>query len=190
LRTLERKLGLAEAVELSLFPTWAFDGNGLQHLASGTGGRQGSASGLLDWDGRARVRGPFLCVVQQTSDTCRLGLRIYWPDFGWHWGFVAGWTLLLTYLTYAAGVGALIGNFTQIAPDLLAARESFGPSDDEHKDQCRERTHPRDGSSSTPGRRILLDFLTCVLVGCVSRLHRRSTTQCSAQPRWPGSVRR
>jgi amino acid transporter len=35
--------------------------------------------------------------------------------FGWRWGFVAGWTLLLTYLTYAAGVSALIGNFLQAA---------------------------------------------------------------------------
>lgn len=36
-------------------------------------------------------------------------------SFGWRWGFLAGWTLLLTYITYAAGVTALIGNFIQAA---------------------------------------------------------------------------
>lgn len=35
-------------------------------------------------------------------------------SFGWRWGFLAGWTLLLTYVTYAAGVTALIGNFLQL----------------------------------------------------------------------------
>jgi len=35
--------------------------------------------------------------------------------FGWRWGVLAGWTLLLTYLTYAAGTTALIGNFVDAA---------------------------------------------------------------------------
>jgi amino acid transporter len=35
--------------------------------------------------------------------------------FGRRCGFIAGWTLLLTYLAYAAGVSALVGNFLQAA---------------------------------------------------------------------------
>jgi amino acid transporter len=36
-------------------------------------------------------------------------------SFGWRWGFVAGWTLLLTCMTYAAAATTLIGNFFQAA---------------------------------------------------------------------------
>jgi amino acid transporter len=35
--------------------------------------------------------------------------------FGRRWGFIAGWTLLLTYLAYAGGVSALVGSFLQAA---------------------------------------------------------------------------
>jgi amino acid transporter len=35
--------------------------------------------------------------------------------FGKRWGFLAGWALLLTYLTYGSGTGALVGNFVQAA---------------------------------------------------------------------------
>jgi amino acid transporter len=35
--------------------------------------------------------------------------------FGHRCGFIAGWTLLLTYVTYAGGVGALVGSFLQVA---------------------------------------------------------------------------
>jgi amino acid transporter len=44
--------------------------------------------------------------------------------FGWRWGFVAGWTLLLTYLTYAAGGAALIGNFLQAAAQNLGVQHN------------------------------------------------------------------
>jgi amino acid transporter len=44
--------------------------------------------------------------------------------FGWRWGFLAGWTLLLTYLSYAAGVTALIGNFLQAAVQNYGLRPS------------------------------------------------------------------
>jgi amino acid transporter len=40
--------------------------------------------------------------------------------FGRRWGFIAGWTLLLTYLTYTGGVSALVGSFLQ------AAAQNFG----------------------------------------------------------------
>jgi amino acid transporter len=35
--------------------------------------------------------------------------------FGKRWGFMAGWALLLTYLTYGAGTSALVGNFIEAA---------------------------------------------------------------------------
>jgi amino acid transporter len=35
--------------------------------------------------------------------------------FGRGWGFIAGWALLLTYLAYAAGTSALVGNFIEAA---------------------------------------------------------------------------
>jgi amino acid transporter len=35
--------------------------------------------------------------------------------FGKSWGFMAGWTLLLTYLAYSAGTSALVGNFIEAA---------------------------------------------------------------------------
>lgn len=35
--------------------------------------------------------------------------------FGSRWGFVAGWVLLLTYLTFTAGANAMIGNFVAAA---------------------------------------------------------------------------
>ena len=35
--------------------------------------------------------------------------------FGRQWGFVAGWTLLLTYLGFATGFAALVGSFTSAA---------------------------------------------------------------------------
>ena len=36
-------------------------------------------------------------------------------SFGSRRGFIAGWTLLLTYLTYAGGASALVGRFLQAA---------------------------------------------------------------------------
>jgi amino acid transporter len=35
--------------------------------------------------------------------------------FGRRWGFVAGWTLLLTYLGFATGFAALVGSFSSAA---------------------------------------------------------------------------
>src|ERR1700753_1027319 len=35
--------------------------------------------------------------------------------FGKRWGFMAGWALLLTYITYGAGTSALVGNFVEAA---------------------------------------------------------------------------
>jgi amino acid transporter len=39
--------------------------------------------------------------------------------FGCRCGFVAGWTQLLAYLTYASGASALVGNFLQAAAQNL-----------------------------------------------------------------------
>ena len=44
--------------------------------------------------------------------------------FGWQWGFVAGWTLLLTHITYAAAATALIGTFLQAAVQPYGFRAS------------------------------------------------------------------
>jgi hypothetical protein len=43
--------------------------------------------------------------------------------FGPHYGFIAGWTLLFTYLTYASSSSALVGGFLQ------AALHNFGAAD-------------------------------------------------------------
>jgi amino acid transporter len=43
--------------------------------------------------------------------------------FGKRWGFLAGWSLLLTYLTYGSGTGALVGNFVQAAARTYGYQE-------------------------------------------------------------------
>jgi amino acid transporter len=43
--------------------------------------------------------------------------------FGKRWGFLAGWALLLTYLTYGSGTGALVGNFVQAAASTYGFHE-------------------------------------------------------------------
>jgi amino acid transporter len=46
--------------------------------------------------------------------------------FGRRWGFVAGWTLLLTYLGFATGFAALVGSFTSAALKGLAIEAGSG----------------------------------------------------------------
>jgi amino acid transporter len=45
--------------------------------------------------------------------------------FGKRWGFMAGWALLLTYITYGSGTSALVGNFVEAAVGTSGLR---GPS--------------------------------------------------------------
>ena len=43
--------------------------------------------------------------------------------FGKRWGFLGGWALLLTYLTYGSGTGALVGNFVEAAAHTYGFQE-------------------------------------------------------------------
>lgn len=112
---LERKLGLAEAAGLSLSivaPTMAMAFNvSLVVRAAGRAAPLAFAIGTLALGIVA------LSFVSFSKRVAHAGSAYAYigQTFGWRWGFVAGWTLLLTYLAYAAGVSALIGNFLQAA---------------------------------------------------------------------------
>lgn len=112
---LERKLGLAEAVGLSLSivgPTMAMAFNvSLVVRAAGSAAPLAFAIGAL---ALSVVALSFVSFSRRVAHAGSAYAYIGYT-FGWRWGFVAGWTLLLTYLTYAAGVSALIGNFLQAA---------------------------------------------------------------------------
>ena len=104
--SLNRKLGLAEALGLSLSivaPTMAMAFNvSLAVRAAGRAAPLAFASGTLSLGLVALAFVKFSRrVAHAGSAYAYIGLA-----FGRRWGFVAGWTLLLTYLTYTAGVTA------------------------------------------------------------------------------------
>jgi amino acid transporter len=114
---LARKLGLPEALGLSLSvvaPSMAMAFNvSLVVQAAGSAAPLAFLIGALAL-GIAAVS--FVSFSRRVSHTGSAYAYIG-QTFGWRWGFVAGWTLLLTYATYSAGVSALIGNFLQAAAD-------------------------------------------------------------------------
>lgn len=117
---LERKLGLAEAVGLSLSivgPTMAMAFN--VSLVVRAAGRAAPLAFVIGTVALGIVALSFVSFSKRVAHAGSAYAYIG-QTFGWRWGFVAGWTLLLTYLTYAAGVSALIGNFLQ------AAAQNFG----------------------------------------------------------------
>lgn len=112
---LERKLGLAEALGLSLSivgPSMAMAFNvSLVVRAAGT------AAPLAFIIGTLAMGMVAISFVKFSRRIAHAGSAYAYigKAFGWRWGMVAGWTLLLSYLTYAAGATALIGNFVDAA---------------------------------------------------------------------------
>src|SRR5512144_875810 len=112
---LARKLGLFEAVGLSLSilaPTMAMAFN--VSLAAQTAGR---ATPLAFAIGTAVLVIVGLSFVAFSRRIAHAGSAYAYISlaFGRRWGFVAGWALLLSYLSYAAGVSALVGNIINAA---------------------------------------------------------------------------
>ena len=114
-RRFQRKLGLAEAVALSLSivgPTMAMAFN--VSLVVRAAGRAAPLAFVIGTVALGIVARSFVSFSKRVAHAGSAYAYIG-QTFGWRWGFVAGWTLLLTYLTYTAGVSALIGNFLQAA---------------------------------------------------------------------------
>ena len=112
---LERKLGLAEAVGLSLSmvgPTMAMAFN--VSLVVRAAGRAAPLAFVIGTVALGVVALSFVSFSKRVAHAGSAYVYIG-QTFGWRWGFAAGWTLSLTYLSYAAGVSALIGNFLQAA---------------------------------------------------------------------------
>lgn len=112
---LERKLGLAEALGLSLSivaPSMAMAFN--VSLVVRAAGRAAPLAFVIGTIALGIVALSFVSFSRRVAHAGSAYAYIG-ETFGWRWGFVAGWTLLLTYLTYAAGVSALVGNFLQAA---------------------------------------------------------------------------
>ena len=114
-RGFQRKVGLPQAVALSLSivgPTMAMAFNVSQVVRAA-----GRAAPLAFVIGTIALGPVALSFVSFSKRVAHAGSAYAYigQTFGWRWGFVAGWTLLLTYLTYAAGVSALVGNFLQAA---------------------------------------------------------------------------
>src|SRR5215831_16589938 len=114
-RRFQRKLGLAEAVALSLSivgPTMAMAFN--VSLVVRAAGRAAPLDFVIGTVALGIVARSFVWFSKRVAYAGSAYAYIG-QTFGWRWGFVAGWTLLLTYLTYTAGVSALIGNLLQAA---------------------------------------------------------------------------
>lgn len=121
---LNRKLGLPEALGMSLStvgPSMAMAFN--VSLAVRFAGR---AAPLAFGIATIALGMVALAFVRFSRRVAHAGSAYAYigQSFGWRWGFLAGWTLLLTYITYAAGVTALIGNFFQAAVQNYGFRAS------------------------------------------------------------------
>jgi amino acid transporter len=120
----ERKLGLPEALGLSLSivgPSMAMAFN--VSLAVRAAGRAAPLAFAIGTIGLGMVALSFVKFsrrVAHAGSACAYIGHV----FGWRLGFLAGWTLLLTYLSYAAGVTVLIGNFLQAAAQNYGLRAS------------------------------------------------------------------
>ena len=107
-RGFQRKVGLPQAVALFLSivgPTMAMAFN-----VSPVVRAAGRAAPLAFVIGTIALDTVALSFVSFGKRVAHAGSAYAYigQTFGWRWGFVAGWTLLLTYLTYAAGVSALV----------------------------------------------------------------------------------
>ena len=123
-KAFERKLGLPEALGLSLSivgPSMAMAFN--VSLAVRAAGRAAPLAFAIATIALGMVA---LAFVKFSRRVAHAGSAYAYIGhaFGWRWGFLAGWTLLLTYLSYAAGVTALIGNFLQAAVQNYGLRPS------------------------------------------------------------------
>lgn len=122
--TLDRKLGLPEALGLSLSivgPSMAMAFN--VSLAVRAAGRAAPLAFAIGTVGLGMVAVAFVRFSRRVAHAGSAYAYIG-RAFGWRWGFLAGWTLLLTYLTYAAGATALIGTFLQAALENYGVRPS------------------------------------------------------------------
>jgi amino acid transporter len=120
--SLDRKVGLPEALGMSLSivgPSMAMAFN--VSLAVCAAGRAAPLAFAIGTVGLGMVA---LAFVKFSRRVAHAGSAYAYigQAFGWRWGFLAGWTLLLTYLTYAAGATALIGNFLQAAVENYGVR--------------------------------------------------------------------
>lgn len=114
-RLLKRRLGLPEALSMSLSivgPSMAMAFN--VSLAARFAGRAAPLAFAIATIALGMVAVAFARFSRRVAHAGSAYAYIG-ESFGWRWGFLAGWTLLLTYITYAAGVTALIGNFVQAA---------------------------------------------------------------------------
>jgi len=112
---LGRKLGALQAIALSvsiIAPTAAMALN-----VSLTVQSAGPAAPLAFTIGTFpnRGRGGVLCRVQPAYCARQFGLCLCQSHFRHRCGFIAGWTLLLTYVTYAGGASCLVGSFVHAA---------------------------------------------------------------------------
>jgi amino acid transporter len=112
---LARKLGLLQAIGLSISiiaPTAAMALN--VSLTAQTAGR---ATPLAFAIGTVAMMIVGLSFIAFSRRIAHAGSAYAYVrhTFGRRCGFIAGWTLLLTYLAYAAGVSALVGSFLQAA---------------------------------------------------------------------------
>jgi len=112
---LARRLGLADALALSLAivgPSLAMAFN--VSLAARASGR---AAPLAFAIGTVSLAVVALSFVSFSRRVAHAGTAYAYIKhvFGQNCGFLAGWTLLLTYLTFASGASALTGKFIQAA---------------------------------------------------------------------------
>ncbi|MGC2203532.1 MAG: amino acid permease, partial [Stellaceae bacterium] len=110
-----RKLGLFQAIGLSISiiaPTAAMALN-----VSLTAQAAGRAAPLAFAIGTAAMTIVGLSFVAFSRRIAHAGSVYAYIShtFGRRCGFIAGWILLLTYLTYAGGVSTLVGSFLQVA---------------------------------------------------------------------------
>jgi amino acid transporter len=116
---LRRALGVAEVVGLALAmiaPTMAMAFNTTLVVQAA-----GAAAPLTFFVGALAMGIVGLSFVAFSRRTASAGSAYAYvrSAFGNRFGFLAGWGLLLSYLTFAAGTAALIGNFAVAALDLI-----------------------------------------------------------------------
>jgi amino acid transporter len=112
---LARQLGIVEAIGLSLSiiaPTMAMAFN--VTLAAQSAGRAAPLAFAVGTVALAVVGLSFVSFARRVASAGSAFAYIA-ASFGGRAGFVAGWLLLLTYLTYGTGTAALVGNFVAAA---------------------------------------------------------------------------
>ncbi|WP_298215807.1 APC family permease [Acidocella sp.] len=113
--SLKRNLGVIEAVALSISiiaPTMAVAFN--VTLAAGVAGHAAPLTFLVGTIALAIVGLSFVAFSRRVAHAGSAYAYIT-KEFGPRAGFLTGWALLLTYLTYGTGTAALVGNFIDAA---------------------------------------------------------------------------